>query len=112
MEHDNSELDAALVDSMRGLVSKPDLYLIKAAQASTLRQLKAARTLLRDHNAAAKQQLEQKLSASQAAVQHLTSIRQDLDYTYARIRELKQQLAEVHPELYKQLQQELAAEED
>lgn len=27
-------------------------------------------------------------------------------------RELKQQLAEVHPELYKQLQQELAAEED
>jgi hypothetical protein len=48
--------------------------------------LKGARTLLRDFNAAAKQQLEQKITASQAAVQHLSSIRQDLDYTYARIR--------------------------
>jgi hypothetical protein len=35
MEQENRELDAALVESMRGLVSKPDLYLIKAAQAST-----------------------------------------------------------------------------
>jgi hypothetical protein len=35
MEEQSNELDAALVESMRGLVSKPDLYLIKAAQAST-----------------------------------------------------------------------------
>jgi hypothetical protein len=48
--------------------------------------LKGARTLLRDFNAAAKHELEQKIAASQAAVQHLNSIRQDLDYTYARIR--------------------------
>lgn len=42
--------------------------------------------MLRDFNAAAKHQLEQKIAASEAAVQHLTSIRQDLDQAYACIK--------------------------
>jgi hypothetical protein len=33
-EHDNA-LSEALVESLRSVVSKPDVYLIKAAQAST-----------------------------------------------------------------------------
>jgi hypothetical protein len=35
MEQQSRELDATFVEAMQGLVSKPDLYLIKAAQAST-----------------------------------------------------------------------------
>lgn len=51
-----------------------------------MRQLKAARTLLRDFNGAAKQQLEQQVEAGEAAVYHLKSIRQDLDHAYTCIR--------------------------
>lgn len=51
-----------------------------------MRQLKAARTLLRDFNTAAKQQWEQQVEASEAAMQHLKSIRQDLDHAYSCIR--------------------------
>ena len=52
----------------------------------SLRELKSARTLLRDFNTAAKQQLKQQIEASDAAVQHLKSIRQDLDHAYSCIR--------------------------
>jgi chromosome condensin MukBEF ATPase and DNA-binding subunit MukB len=42
--------------------------------------------MLREFNGATKHQMDQQIAATDAAVQHLTSIRQDLDHAYAGIR--------------------------
>ena len=116
--NDERQLSNAVLAALQGVVPKADVYLLKAAQASTyvflcvcrvclclllnplaltnnttlcthknsLRQLKTARKLLRDFNAAAKHELEQQIAAGEVAVKHLLAIREDLDATYACIR--------------------------
>eukprot|EP00877_Chromochloris_zofingiensis_P012799 jgi/Chrzof1/7773/Cz02g36070.t1 len=98
----DTEVADAIISALRGLVSKPELYLIRAAQSTTLRQLKSARKLLRDFNTASKHQLDVQLADIDQAAQLLTSIREDLDHIYARLRAMQQQLAVDQPHLYEQ----------
>lgn len=67
--------------------------------ACRLRQLKSARKLLRDFNTASKHQLDVQLADIDQAAQLLTSIREDLDHIYARLRWAPVMLLFVKPEL-------------
>lgn len=54
--------------------------------ARSLRQLKAARKLLRDYNATSAQQLQAQLGVMEEAGTLIGGVRADLDHVYARIR--------------------------
>lgn len=56
------------------------------AELCSLRQLKSARKLLRDFNAAAKQQLELQLGSVEEAAALLAGVRRDLDAIHAALR--------------------------
>ncbi|KAI8466381.1 MAG: hypothetical protein J3K34DRAFT_63552 [Monoraphidium minutum] len=76
----------ALKAALSAVVDKPSLYLVRAAQATTLRQLKAARKQLRDFNTTARVQLEAQLGALEQGAGQLAGMRADLDAVAAYLR--------------------------
>ncbi|GBF97963.1 hypothetical protein Rsub_10636 [Raphidocelis subcapitata] len=89
----------ALRAALSSLVDKPSLYLVRAAQATTLRQLKAARKQLRDFSTAARVQFDGQLAALEGGAAHLAALRADLDAAHAALRARRQQLLDAHPEM-------------
>lgn len=102
----------ALRAALGEIVDKPSIYLVRAAQATTVRQVKAARKQLRDFNTTARVQLEGQLAALEAGASQLLSIRTDLDSVNEYLRSRKRQFIESYPHLRARLMEQQDVDDD